>query len=143
MPLEICTIFMLDMAGSGWNLENSSGYCWKSVLFLCWMLLEVGGISQTPMDVVGCLCHLQVGCCRKWVEVAGSHCKPLKPVNTWLEVTGSCWNPSDAVGSDENLLHANGKGSYVDGGEQMLLGSTGVHWYHPFSHQNPMKSIKM
>ena len=116
MPLEVCAIFMLDMAGSGQNLENSSGYCWKSVLFPCWMLLEVGGILKTPMNVVGHLCCFHVGCCRKWVGVVRSHC---------------------------TLLHAGGKGLYVDRGEQMLLDSTGVHWYHPFSHQSLMKSIDM
>jgi hypothetical protein len=94
------------------------------------MLLDVCAASM--LDVTGNGWELR--------EVIVSH---RKPVNTWPEVTGSRWYPSDAAGSDETLLHAGGEGLYVDGGERMLLDSTGVHWYRPFSHQSPMKSIDM
>ena len=94
------------------------------------MLLDICAASM--LDVTGNGWELR--------EVIVSH---RKPVNTWPEVTGSRWYPSDAAGSDETLLHAGGEGLYVDGGERMLLDSTGVHWYRPFSHQSPMKSIDM
>jgi len=45
MSLEVSAFFMLDVAESGWNPINSSGCHWKSVPFLCWRLLEVGGIQ--------------------------------------------------------------------------------------------------
>ena len=70
-------------------------------------------------------------------EVIVSH---RRLVNTWQEVTGSRWYPSDAVGSDENLLHADGEGSYVDGGERMLLDS---NWCSLVPSISPMKSMDM